>query len=125
VLGVASARVRGKETEWGTGHLEKGWSGDRHSLGVCRGRGVHGDARIVHAGSSRGTCPTDGTHESARAGERMGGLADERVSRDRESRARGELALTAQSHRPGRESGDARARVGTERRGPAVRGRRA
>jgi hypothetical protein len=32
----------------GTRQLEKGRGGDGRDLGVCRGRRVHGDARVVH-----------------------------------------------------------------------------
>jgi hypothetical protein len=51
----------------------KGRGGDGCSLSVHHGRGVHDDARIMRAGSSGGTGATDGTHGSARAGERTSG----------------------------------------------------
>jgi hypothetical protein len=47
VLKAASARVWGKESEWGTGQLEKGQGGDGRGLGVCSERGVHDDAWVV------------------------------------------------------------------------------
>jgi hypothetical protein len=37
----------GKESEWGTGHLEMGRGGDERGLDVRHGRGVHDDARVV------------------------------------------------------------------------------
>jgi hypothetical protein len=40
-----------------------------HGLDVHRGRGVHGDARVMRVGGSGGTGPTGGTHGPARAGE--------------------------------------------------------
>jgi hypothetical protein len=40
------------------------------SLGVHRGRGVHDDARVVHAGGLEGTDPIGETHGPARVGER-------------------------------------------------------
>jgi hypothetical protein len=42
------------------------------SLDMRRGRGVHGDARVVHAGGSGGTDPIGETHGPARVGERKG-----------------------------------------------------
>jgi hypothetical protein len=66
VLGAASARVRGKESEWGTGQLEKGRDGDRH--------GVHGDALVVRRRFG-GKVSTGGTHRRQRAAsERAAGL---------------------------------------------------
>jgi hypothetical protein len=51
------------------------------------------DSTVMHgscAGGLEGKGPTDGTHRSARASERMGGQADERVPLDSEGRcARG------------------------------------
>jgi hypothetical protein len=65
------------------------------------------------SGGSDGNGPTDGTHRSARVGERTGGRADERGLRDSE---RGS-ALTSQPHwaargRGGRVSGRERAPTG-------------
>jgi hypothetical protein len=47
--------------------------GGGHGLGVRRGRGDHGDARVVCAGGSGGTGLTGEVHGPARAGAQMGG----------------------------------------------------
>jgi hypothetical protein len=47
VLRVARARVRGEESERGTGQLEKGQGGDGSGLYVCRGRRVHDDEGVM------------------------------------------------------------------------------
>jgi hypothetical protein len=103
--------VRGEESKWGTGQLEKGRGGDgRTGAASACVVGVESTAtRWLCAGGSggggEGTGPTDRTHGSARAGERTGGRADEWGMRDRE-RARAcvwrEVAPTGRPHRSAR-----------------------
>jgi hypothetical protein len=58
----------------GTGQLEKGRGGDECDLGVRRGRGVHGDARIMlgRFGGEESDRRDPRVNESGRANERSG-----------------------------------------------------
>jgi hypothetical protein len=87
----------------------------------CRGR-VHGGERRRFGG----TVPTGGAHRIERAASERVVSADAQGPHDREigGYARWELAPTARSHRVARGRGGARgAWAGTDRWGPAVRGR--
>jgi hypothetical protein len=91
---------------------------------VRRGRGVHGDARVVR-GRFGGDGLTDETHRSARAGERTGSRADERGPRNNEGRCACVERTSADRSTPAgseRERGKReRAWDDVERLGPPVR----
>jgi hypothetical protein len=76
-LRAARARVRGEESERRTGQLEKG-QGGTGAASTCVVGADSTTTRGSCAGGLGGNRSIDGTHGSARASERMSGLADER-----------------------------------------------
>jgi hypothetical protein len=94
----------------GNGHLEKGQGGDGRGLGMRHGRGVHDDTLVVR-GRFGGTGSTDGTHGSARAGERrVAGLTSGAQETGRASvRAHRRSTSTSRPHWAARDRGGERA----------------
>jgi hypothetical protein len=101
-----------------------GWAPEKARAcgGVAEECAVVGTSKAKRSVGSGGAVPTGGAHGIEKAASERAVSSKARGPRDRErgGHTRGELAPTARSHQPKRESGDARAQVGADRRGPTV-----